>query len=44
VNNIKSPFFAKLTEEEERLYGVFQQDSATAYTVYMFGSTAGGFR
>jgi hypothetical protein len=31
MNNILSPFFAELTEEE-RLYSVFQQDSATAYT------------
>jgi hypothetical protein len=30
VNNILSPFFAELTEEE-RLYSVFQQDSATAH-------------
>jgi hypothetical protein len=30
VNNILSPFCAKLTEEE-RLYCVFQQDSATAH-------------
>jgi hypothetical protein len=34
VNNILSPFFTKLTEEE-RLYGVFQQDSATAYMAHM---------
>jgi hypothetical protein len=30
MNNILSPFFAELTEEE-RLYSVFQQDSATAH-------------
>jgi hypothetical protein len=30
MNNNLSPFFAELTEEE-RLYGVFQQDSATAH-------------
>jgi hypothetical protein len=30
VNNIVSPYFAELTQEE-RLYGVFQQDSATAH-------------
>jgi hypothetical protein len=34
VNNIRSPFFVKLTAEE-RLYGVFQQDSATANTAYV---------
>jgi hypothetical protein len=33
VNNILSPFFTKLTEEE-RLYGVFQLDSATADMAY----------
>jgi hypothetical protein len=42
VNNILSPFFTKLTEEE-RLYSVFQQNSATAHRVYEFGSTASGF-
>jgi hypothetical protein len=31
MNNILSPFFAELTEEE-RLFGVFQLDSATAHT------------
>jgi hypothetical protein len=31
VNNIPSPFFAQLIEEES-LYGVFQQDSAVAHT------------
>jgi hypothetical protein len=34
VNNILSPFFAKLTEEE-RLYCVFQLDPATAYMAYV---------
>jgi hypothetical protein len=34
VNNILSPFFAKLTEEE-RQNGVFQLDSATAHTAYV---------
>jgi hypothetical protein len=34
VNNILSPFFAELTEEE-RLYGISQQDSATAHTAYI---------
>jgi hypothetical protein len=34
VNNILSPFFAELTEEE-RLYVVFQLDSATTYTSYV---------
>jgi hypothetical protein len=33
MNNIVSPFFAELAEEE-RLYGVFQQDSATAYMAH----------
>jgi hypothetical protein len=33
VNNILSPFFAKLTEE--RLYGIFQQDSATVHTAHI---------
>jgi hypothetical protein len=31
VNNILRQFFAEMTEEE-RLYGVFQQDSATTHT------------
>jgi hypothetical protein len=34
VNNILSPFFAELTEEE-RLYGVFQQNSGTARMAHM---------
>jgi hypothetical protein len=34
VNNILSPFFTELTEED-RLYGVFQQDSATAHMAYL---------
>jgi hypothetical protein len=34
VNNILSPFFAEQTEEE-RLYAVFQQDSATAHMAYI---------
>jgi hypothetical protein len=34
VNNILSPFFAEQTEEE-RLYDVFQLDSATAHTAYV---------
>jgi hypothetical protein len=34
VNNILSPFFAELTEEE-RLHGVFQLDSATAHMAYI---------
>jgi hypothetical protein len=33
VNNILHVFFAGLTEDE-RLYGVFQQDSATAHTAH----------
>jgi hypothetical protein len=33
MNNILSPFFTELAKEE-RLYGVFQQDSATAHTAY----------
>jgi hypothetical protein len=42
VNNIPSPFFAELTEEE-RLYGVFQQDSATAHTAYILWKNCGRF-
>jgi hypothetical protein len=34
MNNVQSPVFTKLTEEE-RLYGVFQQDSATAHMLYI---------
>jgi hypothetical protein len=34
VNNILSPFSAQLVEEE-RLHGVFQQDSAKAHTAHM---------
>jgi hypothetical protein len=34
VNNILCPFFAKVTDEES-LYGVFQQDSATAHMAYV---------
>jgi hypothetical protein len=34
VNKILGPFFAELTEEE-KLYGVLQQDSATAYSAYI---------
>jgi hypothetical protein len=34
MNNILRPFFTKLTEEE-RLYSVFQQDSATANMAYI---------
>jgi hypothetical protein len=34
VNNILSPFFTKLTEEE-RLYSVFQQDSVTDHMAYI---------
>jgi hypothetical protein len=34
MNNILSPFFAKLTEGE-RLYGVFQLDFATAHMSYV---------
>jgi hypothetical protein len=34
VNNILSPPFAKLTEDE-RMYGVFQPDSATAHMAYV---------
>jgi hypothetical protein len=33
-NNILSPFFTELTDEE-RLYGVVQQDSATAHTAHV---------
>jgi hypothetical protein len=33
VNNILNPFFAELTEEE-RLYSVFQQDSAAAHMAH----------
>jgi len=33
VNNILCPFFVDLTEEE-RLYGVFQQDTATAHMAH----------
>jgi hypothetical protein len=33
MNSILYPFFGKLTEEE-RLYGVFQQDSTTAYMAH----------
>jgi hypothetical protein len=33
VNNILRPFLSEL-REEERLYGVLQQDSATAHTAY----------
>jgi hypothetical protein len=32
--NILHPFFAELTEEE-RLYSVFQKDSATAHTAHV---------
>jgi RNAse (barnase) inhibitor barstar len=32
--NILHPFFAELTEKE-RLYSVFQQDSATAHTAHV---------
>jgi hypothetical protein len=43
VNNILSPFFIELIEEES-LYSVFQQDSATAHNgVYKFGRTVGSF-
>lgn len=34
MNNILSPFFMEITEEE-RLYGVFQQDSVRAYMAHM---------
>jgi hypothetical protein len=34
VNNILCPFFVDVTDEE-RLYGVLQQDTATAYMAYM---------
>jgi hypothetical protein len=34
VNNILSPFIAELTERE-RLYGVFQQDSARIHMAYI---------
>jgi hypothetical protein len=34
VNNILSPFFAELMEEE-RLYSVFQQDSTTAHMAHI---------
>jgi hypothetical protein len=34
MNNILSPFFTELTEEE-RLYGVFLLDSATAHMAYV---------
>jgi hypothetical protein len=34
VNGILSPFFTELAEEE-RLYSVFQQDSATTHMAYI---------